>query len=137
MTVLDLDGHAAEVLRRGGVHLELDEDGDDHRRRRGAARAPGPGRPVAVPAAEALARQLARYRLATGALAQDLATVEATLPDLLGFADAAALDLGRLWRPRPQRDRLRVPIGVGADGGAGRAGPQGVRPGRAWARTAC
>ena len=52
----------------------------------------------------------------TGALAQDLATVEATLPALLDCPDAAALDLGRLWRPRPQRDRLRAPIGVAADG---------------------
>ena len=116
VTVLDLDGHAAEVVRRGGVHLELDEEGaitvvaGAQREHLGVADT------VAVPVAEALARQLAGYRLATGALAQDLATVEATLPALLDCPDAAALDLGRLWRPRPQRDRLRAPIGVAADG---------------------
>jgi S-DNA-T family DNA segregation ATPase FtsK/SpoIIIE len=115
VTVLDLDGHAAEVVRRGGVHLEIDDDGltvvsGEQREHLGRPDA------VAPPVAEALARQLAGYRLAMGALAQDLSTVEATLPTLLGCPDAAALDLDRLWRPRPQRDRLRTPIGVAADG---------------------
>ena len=116
--MLDLDGHAAEVVRRGGVQLEiegLDEPGltvvtGEQREHLGRADA------VAAPVAEALARQLAGYRLATGALAQDLDTVEATLPALLGSPDAAALDLERLWRPRPLRDRLRAPIGIAADG---------------------
>ena len=115
VTVLDLDGHAAEVVRRGGVQLEIDEQdlfvvSGEQREHLGRPDA------VAVPVAEALARQLAGYRLATGALAQDLDAVEATLPALLGCADAAALDLDRLWRARPLRDRLRAPIGVAADG---------------------
>ena len=118
VTVLDLDGHAAEVVRRGGVQLEIDGTDEpelsvvtgEQREHLGRADA------VAAPVAEALARQLAGYRLATGALAQDLDTVEATLPALLGSPDAAALDLERLWRPRPLRDRLRAPIGIAADG---------------------
>jgi S-DNA-T family DNA segregation ATPase FtsK/SpoIIIE len=117
VTVLDLDGRADEVVRAGGVHLELDEDGavtvvtGEHRERLGRADA------VAVPVAEALARQLAGYRLAAGgAFAEDLAGAEATLPALLGATDAAALDLDGLWRPRPLRDRLTSPIGVTADG---------------------
>ena len=118
VTVLDLDGRADEVVRVGGVHLELDEDGGvtvvtgDHRERLGEADA------VAVPVAEALARQLSGYRLAAGSgSTQDLSSVEATLPALLGATDAAALDLGQLWRPRPLRDRLTTPIGVTAEGG--------------------
>ena len=115
VTVLDLDGHAAEVVRRGGVHLEIDDQGltvvtGEHREHLGRPDAAAP------PVAEALARQLAGYRLATGALAADLATVEATLPSLLGCPDAAALDLERLWRARPLRDRLRAPVGIAADG---------------------
>ena len=129
VTVLDLDGHAAEVVRRGGVHLELDEEGAITVVAGAQREHLGEADTVAVPVAEALARQLAGYRLATGALAQDLATVEATLPALLDCPDAAALDLGRLWRPRPQRDRLRVPIGVGRRRLGARAGHQGVRPG--------
>ena len=38
------------------------------------------------------------------------------LPDLLGLGDAAAVDPRVTWRPRPNRDRLRVPLGVGPDG---------------------
>ena len=130
VTVLDLDGHAAEVVRRGGVHLELDEEGAITVVAGAQREHLGEADTVAAPVAEALARQLAGYRLATGALAQDLATVEATLPALLDCPDAAALDLGRLWRPRPQRDRLRAPIGDRRRRLGARAGPQGGRAGR-------
>ena len=34
------------------------------------------------------------------------------LPELLGAADVAAIDPGQTWRPRPDEDRLRVPVGV-------------------------
>ena len=117
VTVLDLDGQAREVVRQGGVRLEIDADGGlaavvgAQRQQLGRADA------LARRVAEALARQLAGYRLAAGAdAAEDLSSVDATLPALLGSADAAALDLDQLWRPRPQRDRLRAPIGIGADG---------------------
>ncbi len=38
------------------------------------------------------------------------------LPDLLGLGDVHAFDPSTGWRPRPARDRLRVPIGLGEDG---------------------
>ncbi|GAA2727416.1 type VII secretion protein EccCa [Cellulomonas aerilata] len=38
------------------------------------------------------------------------------LTDLLGLGDVRDLDVRRAWRPRPERDRLRVPIGVSPDG---------------------
>ncbi len=38
------------------------------------------------------------------------------LPDLLGIKDLRKLPLDRLWAPRRQVDRLRVPIGVGTGG---------------------
>ena len=118
VTVLDLDGQARQVVREGGVALEVDAVGG-LTAVTGAQRQPlGRADALSVPAAEALARQLAGFRLATGAdAAADLSTVDVTLPALLGSPDAAALDLDRLWRPRPQRDRLRAPIGIGADGG--------------------
>ena len=40
------------------------------------------------------------------------------LPDILGVADVATLDPKRTWQPRPLRERLRVPIGIGANGHA-------------------
>ena len=112
VTVLDLDGHAA----RGGPPRAASgwrSTGST------AGLTASPGRSastlgradaVAAPVAEALARQLAGYRLADRrGPREDLSTVDATLPALLGSPDAAALDLERLWRPRPLRDRLRAP----------------------------
>ncbi|MEV7172896.1 type VII secretion protein EccCa [Streptomyces sp. NPDC093224] len=71
---------------------------------------------LSLPAAEALARQLAPLR--TGGGDDDeplLANLDFT--DLLNLGDAAAVDVARTWRPRSAGERLRVPIGVGEDGG--------------------
>nr|WP_203643613.1 type VII secretion protein EccCa [Streptomyces sp. SID14478] len=68
-------------------------------------------------AAEALARQLAPLRMATGGDSDDeplLANLDFT--DLMNLGDAATVDTKRTWRPRSQAERLRVPIGVGDDG---------------------
>ncbi|MCX4781407.1 type VII secretion protein EccCa [Streptomyces sp. NBC_01264] len=70
---------------------------------------------LSLPAAEALARQLAPLR--TGGGDEDeplLANLDFT--DLLNLGDAAAVDVARTWRPRSAGERLRVPIGVGEDG---------------------
>ena len=55
---------------------------------------------------------------AEGPAREDALTKSTELTDLLGIGDVHQLDLDRTWRPRPPRDRLRVPIGVGADGGS-------------------
>jgi S-DNA-T family DNA segregation ATPase FtsK/SpoIIIE len=117
VTVIDLDGRAEEVVRDVGVSLELDGDEvtlvrRDLRQRLGRADA------LAVPVAEALARQLAGFRLAAigGGETDDPTASELSLPSLLGRSDAGALDLDVLWRPRPLRDRLRVPIGITPEG---------------------
>ncbi|MFF5448299.1 type VII secretion protein EccCa [Streptomyces sp. NPDC012888] len=71
---------------------------------------------LSLPAAEALARQLAPLR--TGGGDEDeplLANLDFT--DLLNLGDAASIDVARTWRPRSAGERLRVPIGVGEDGG--------------------
>ncbi|HZC63616.1 MAG TPA: type VII secretion protein EccCa [Streptosporangiaceae bacterium] len=67
--------------------------------------------------AEALARELAPLRPARGgAPGEDALAVNTTLTALLGIAEARALDLPGLWRSRPARSRLRVPIGLDASG---------------------
>ncbi|GIL31652.1 type VII secretion protein EccCa [Actinocatenispora comari] len=66
--------------------------------------------------AAAFARALAPYRLSgSGGSDEPLATTF-ELSDLLGLGDAAALDPTLSWRTRPERERLRIPIGVGPDG---------------------
>ncbi|MGG8405132.1 type VII secretion protein EccCb, partial [Streptomyces sp. 12297] len=70
---------------------------------------------LSLPAAEALARQLAPLR--TGGGDEDeplLANLDFT--DLLNLGDAGSVDVARTWRPRSAGERLRVPIGVGEDG---------------------
>ncbi|WP_346655796.1 type VII secretion protein EccCa [Streptomyces sp. RFCAC02] len=118
VTVLDVDGRADALAEAHGVRLEI----------RGAALAVvagdtrdelGTPDALTVGQAEALAMQLAPYRADTAGAAdtEDLTAAVNTLPGLLGIQDPGRLDLDALWRERPVRDRLRVPIGVAADGG--------------------
>lgn len=90
---------------------------------------------LSLPAAEALARQLAPLR--TGGGDDDeplLANLDFT--DLLNLGDAASVDVSRTWRPRSAGERLRVPIGVGEDGAPVMLDLKEPRR-RAWARTGC
>lgn len=66
--------------------------------------------------AEALARVLAPIRTDTGAEAEDVLSRDLGLLSLLGLGDATRVDTATTWRPRPPRDRLRVPIGLGPSG---------------------
>ncbi|MGW4164343.1 type VII secretion protein EccCa [Streptomyces sp. NPDC004788] len=71
---------------------------------------------MSLQAAEALARQLAPLRMGGGDDDEPLlANLDFT--DLLNLGDAASVDVARTWRPRSVAERLRVPIGVGEDGG--------------------
>jgi DNA segregation ATPase FtsK/SpoIIIE, S-DNA-T family len=71
--------------------------------------------------AEAFARRLTPLHTASTGPAEQAATGEITGPtdfmDLLGLGDVRRFEPGAAWRPRPARDRLRVPIGLG-EGGA-------------------
>ena len=67
-------------------------------------------------AAEALARQLAPLRMASGGDDDEPLLANLEFTDLLGLGDAASVDVARTWRPRSQAERLRVPIGIGEDG---------------------
>ncbi|MDH6122451.1 type VII secretion protein EccCa [Kitasatospora sp. GAS204B] len=64
---------------------------------------------------EALARQLAPYRISAGGDDEPLLS-NLDFTDLMGVGDAGSVDVSRTWRPRAQHEKLRVPIGVGANG---------------------
>ncbi|MGA8112399.1 MAG: type VII secretion protein EccCa [Actinocatenispora sp.] len=77
------------------------------------------GRPdqMSVEQAEALARQLAPYRLSAQAGPEEPLATAYELTDLLGVGDAAGFDPHVTWRPnKPNRERLRIPLGRGPDG---------------------
>ncbi|MEW2620075.1 type VII secretion protein EccCa [Streptomyces sp. NPDC048106] len=66
--------------------------------------------------AEALSRQLAPLRMASGGDDDEPLLANLEFTDLLSLGDAASVDTKRTWRPRALAERLRVPIGVGEDG---------------------
>jgi S-DNA-T family DNA segregation ATPase FtsK/SpoIIIE len=67
--------------------------------------------------AEAFARRLTPLYVVDGPEQEEKVTGTADIGDLLGTGDVRTFDLESAWRPRPTRDRLRVPVGLG-DGGA-------------------
>src|SRR5439155_712385 len=70
-----------------------------------------------LPPALPLARQLAPLRLAASQRSGETPLHSDTgLTELLGIVDADGYEARDGWAPRPQRARLRVPIGTGAEG---------------------
>jgi S-DNA-T family DNA segregation ATPase FtsK/SpoIIIE len=118
VTVFDLSGQAGTLAARHGVLLDIERDRIATRNDAGASVLGHPDllSPVEM---ETLARRLAPYRMATqDAPAEDEPLSSSPgLLDLLGIAgDPMTFDLNHAWRPRPKRDRYRVPFGVGAQG---------------------
>ncbi len=66
--------------------------------------------------AEAFARRLAPLHVAEQRPGEDALAGTPDLLDLLGLRDVHSFDLTAAWQPRPARDRLRVPVGVGDTG---------------------
>ncbi|GFJ95371.1 hypothetical protein Prum_090130 [Phytohabitans rumicis] len=65
---------------------------------------------------EGLARQLAPLRLTRGGPGEQPLSVELGLAELLELGDPYAFDPAATWVQRPSRDRLRVRLGIRADG---------------------
>jgi S-DNA-T family DNA segregation ATPase FtsK/SpoIIIE len=118
-TLLDLSDCLGTLTARRGLRLVVEAD------RLGARSASGVewfARPdtLSVAEAEALARKLSPWRL--GAAAADAGDEEPllsnpTLLELLSIpGDPMTFDVQQAWRPRPIRDRYRVPFGVGEFG---------------------
>jgi S-DNA-T family DNA segregation ATPase FtsK/SpoIIIE len=114
-TVVDLSG--AVPRDAGKWLLALSLTGDRVEVNQGNRTTPlGHADRLDSPAAEALARQLAPYRLSQQARADEPLARSTELPELLGVGDAAAVDPRRSWRQRPVRETLRIPLGMGPDG---------------------
>lgn len=119
VTLIDLSDSIGNLAARRGLRLVVEEE------RLGARSAGGVewfGRPdkLSVVESEALARLLSPYRVGTAA--QDSGEEEPLLSnpgllELLGIpGDPMTFDVQQAWRPRPVRDRYRVPFGVGEYG---------------------
>ncbi|WP_320065904.1 type VII secretion protein EccCa [Micromonospora sp. RTGN7] len=115
-TVIDLSGAVPRDVGRWLICLDV-TDGTALNLVQGKSTSPL-GRPdqLSATAAEGLARLVSPYRLSRQTVSEEPLSRSTELPDLLGFGDAAAVDVRRTWRPRSQRERLRIPLGVGPDG---------------------
>ncbi|OBF86674.1 type VII secretion protein EccC [Mycobacterium sp. 852002-51163_SCH5372311] len=126
VTLLDLNGADAVANRRGlQLVLEGGSAGDSDGEHVGARTAVGVERfatpdTITVAEAEATARRIGRYRLASAAhivsLEADSRATDPGLMALLKIPDAAEIVPEQIWRKRSPRERLRVPIGYTPNG---------------------
>lgn len=122
VTLIDLSDSLGNLAARRGLRLVVEQE------RLGARSAGGVewfGRPdrLSIVEAEALSRLIAPYRVGGGggaeALDDEPLLSNPTLLELLGIpGDPMTFDVQQAWRPRPVRDRYRVPFGVGEYGQA-------------------
>ncbi|EWC58141.1 FtsK/SpoIIIE family protein, putative EssC component of Type VII secretion system [Actinokineospora spheciospongiae] len=121
VTLLDLSESLGNLTARRGLRLVVEGDRLGARSASGVEWFASPDQ-LSVAEAEALARKLSPYRV--GAAAADSGDEEPllsnpTLLELLGIpGDPMTFDVQQAWRPRPVRDRYRVPFGVGEFGQA-------------------
>ncbi len=110
VTVIDVGGWPAAATN-STLELLIDGNRLGMRTREGVLPV---GRPDHLPtaAAEFLARQMTPLFASDAPAAESAAPVGLGLADLLGIGDPRAVDTAITWRPRPSRDRLRIPIGV-------------------------
>src|SRR5262249_12790586 len=118
VTLLDLSASLGTLTSRRGLQLAIE---NSQIGARGASGVEYFGVPDALTSigAEALSRALSPFRLgAQDAHDEDQPLLSNTgLLGLLGLPeDPHAFDVTQAWRPRPIRDRLRVPIGLGESG---------------------
>ncbi|MGN6606885.1 MAG: type VII secretion protein EccCa [Jatrophihabitans sp.] len=121
VTVLDITGALGRDAGEGVLRLEVGAQRAlsmvrANRRGESQRTAIGTADRMAVAEADTLARRLAPMRMSAAADATDAFSIDLTLPDLLRLGDPYQVDTAVTWRPRAPRDRLRVPIGLGADG---------------------
>lgn len=116
VTIIDVGGPPPAPLDGGTIVLAADATGGlstvtaDDRARVGTVDT------LSHVEAESLARRLAPLRLAGAAKEHAPLARDFDLAELLDIPDPATVDVATLWRPRPRREFLRVPIGTGTDG---------------------
>ncbi|MFI5534591.1 type VII secretion protein EccCa [Kitasatospora sp. NPDC051853] len=65
---------------------------------------------------EALARQLAPFRVSAGGDDGDPSLVSMDFTEMMETGDPGSFDPARHWRPKPISEKLKVPLGVGQNG---------------------
>ena len=117
VTILDLSGRPPRLLDASSVVLDVAPDGTVSGTTMDGTTQVGRADALDEVQAAVLARELAPLRLSAASYNdQSPVSVDLGLTTLLDTGDPYDLDLAQTWASRPNRDRLRVPIGVGTDG---------------------
>ncbi|MCP2248861.1 type VII secretion protein EccC [Lentzea aerocolonigenes] len=125
VTLLDLSECLGNLTARRGLRLVVENNQLGARSASGVEWFGAPDR-LSVVEAEALARRLSPYRMgAAGEAGGDSGEDPLAMsnnPPLLEFmgipGDPITFDVQQAWRPRPKRDRYRIPFGIGEHGQA-------------------
>ncbi|WP_019926194.1 type VII secretion protein EccC [Nocardia sp. BMG111209] len=118
VTVLDLTAPQAGLAVRRGLQLVVTDDMVAAKSASGVERF-ATADSLSRAEAEKLSRNLARFQVATAAQIVSLGDESRVVPglmQLLKIPDAEQIDPATVWRPRSDRERLRVPIGITPDG---------------------
>ncbi|HEY8473814.1 MAG TPA: type VII secretion protein EccCa [Natronosporangium sp.] len=118
VTIISIGGQPPRVLDPSKLVLEIAANGELRSTTVGGTERLGRADWLSLVEAESLALQLAPLRLSATEDQDDdepLAT-DLGLPELLKLGDPYQFDPGTAWAPRSNRQRLRVPIGVGQNG---------------------
>lgn len=116
VTVIDLSTAPPRLLESSMLVLEIAEDGTMRSRTDDVESDLGKADSLHVEEVEALARYLAPLRMSIGAVGEKAMSTAMGLGELLDLGDPYGYDVRRGWKPRANRDQLRVPIGIGPDG---------------------
>ncbi|WP_199849647.1 type VII secretion protein EccCa [Blastococcus sp. Marseille-P5729] len=118
VTILDLDRTPPRLLEASTLVLAIDEAGKLESRTKEGENRLGVADRFEVAQSEALARQLAPLRVSMGAVGEQAMSTAMGLAELLAIGDPYEFDVKDYWKPRANRNQLRVPIGIGAEGEA-------------------
>ena len=116
VTILDLSGQVPRMLDYATLVLDVAADGRLDSATLNAQSEMGRVDGLALAEAESLALQLTPLRLSAAGRGEIAMNSEIGLAELLELGDPYQLDTASTWQTRPNRDRLRVPIGVDPDG---------------------
>ncbi|GAB3160479.1 type VII secretion protein EccC [Micromonospora sonneratiae] len=118
VTLIDLSNPPPRLLDETSVVLEIADDGTITGTTMDGSTQVGQADGLDAARAEVLARELAPLRLSATSYADQSSgvVIDLGLAELLDLGSPYDLDLARTWASRPNRDRLRVPIGVSQDG---------------------
>src|SRR5262245_14257213 len=116
VTIIDLSDPPPRLLDRATLVLEIDDKATLVGRTIDGETELGHADSLSLAETESLARQLAPMRMSVTGQGEQSMSMALGLAELLELGDPYSFDPRVGWAPRPNRDRLRVPIGIGPDG---------------------